>query len=68
MIADTVGLTGLGLPDLQAVVHDRDPAELTTTLVRLAKSMFVGDALDCAWIEEASIQLPSRDAITVQLD
>ena len=68
MIADTVGLAGLGLPDLQAVVHDRDPAELTLTLTRLAKSMFVGDALECSWIEETSIQLPSRDALTVCLD
>jgi hypothetical protein len=68
MIADTVGLSGLGLPDLQAVVHDRDPAELTLTLTRMAKSMFVGDALECSWIEESSIQLPQRDAITVCLD
>ena len=68
MIADTVGLSELGLPDLQAIVHDRDPAELTLTLTRLAKSMFVGDALDCSWVEEASIQLPSRDALTVCLD
>lgn len=68
MIADTVGLTGLGLPDLQAIVHDRDPVELTSTLTRLAKSMFVGDALECSWVEEQSIQLPSRDAITLSLD
>ena len=68
MIADTVGLSELGLPDLQAIVHDRDPAELTLTLTRLAKCMFVGDALECSWVEEASIQLPSRDAITVCLD
>jgi len=68
MIADTVGLTGLGLPDLQTIVHDRDPAELASMLTRLAKSMFVGDALECSWIEEQSIQLPSRDAITLCLD
>jgi hypothetical protein len=68
MIADTVGLSGLGLPDLQAIVHDRDRVELTLQLVRLAKSMFVGDTLDCAWVEEQSLVLPFRDAITVQLD
>ena len=68
VIADTVGLTGLGLPDLQAIAHDRDPVELASLLVRLAKSMFVGDALDFAWTEEQSLVLPFRDAITVQLD
>jgi len=68
VIADTIGLAGLGLPDLQAVAHDRDPVELASLLVRLAKSMFVGDALDYAWIEEQSLVLPFRDAITVQLD
>ncbi|MFT3699297.1 MAG: hypothetical protein QM831_39480 [Kofleriaceae bacterium] len=68
VIADTVGLSGLGLPDLQAVAHDRDPAELTTRLTRLARSMFVGDALDCPWIEEQALCLPWRDAITVELD
>jgi hypothetical protein len=68
VIADTVGLTGLGLPDLQAVAHDRDPVELASLMVRLAKSMFVGDAIDYAWTEEQSLVLPFRDAITVQLD
>ncbi len=68
VIADTMGLTELGLPDLQTVAHDRDPAELAKQILRLARSMFVGDALECTWIEEASLALPSRDAITVQLD
>ncbi len=68
VIADTMGLTELGLPDLQTVAHDRDPRELSAQILRLARSMFVGDALDCTWIEEASLTLPSRDAITVQLD
>ncbi|CAN5428643.1 hypothetical protein BH11MYX1_BH11MYX1_15190 [soil metagenome] len=68
VIADTMGLTELGLPDLQTVAHDRDPAELASQILKLARSMFVGDALECTWIEEASIALPSRDAITVQLD
>jgi hypothetical protein len=68
VVADTVGLSGLGLPDLQTVVHDHNRAELTTRLVGLARSMFVGDALDCTWIEESSLVLPCRDALTVQLD
>ena len=67
-IVDTIGLADLGLPDLQAIVHDRDPAELVTRLAGLARSMFVGDALDCAWTEEASLVSPSRDALTLQLD
>jgi hypothetical protein len=68
VVADTVGLSGLGLPDIQTVAHDRDPVELTMRLVGLARSMFVGDRLDCAWVEEASLVQPDRDAITVQLD
>jgi hypothetical protein len=68
VVADTVGLSGLGLPDIQTVAHDRDPVELTMRLVGLARSMFVGDRLDCAWVEEASLVQPDRDAITVMLD
>jgi hypothetical protein len=67
-IADTVGLTDLGLPDLQILATDRDPAALTAQLIRLARSMFVGDKLDCVWIEEASFAPPSRDVLTLQLD
>lgn len=68
VVADTLGLAGLGLPDLQTVVHDRDPAQLASHLIKLARSMFVGDTLDCPWIEESSLVAPSRDALTVQLD
>ncbi len=68
LIADTIGLSGLGLPDLQTVAHDADPRELAFRLVMLARSMFVGDKLDCTWVEEASLAPPSRDALTVQLD
>ena len=68
VVADTVGLTGLGLPDLQAITPARDPAELTGKLVKLARSMFVGDPLECTWTEQSAIVLPSRDALTVHLD
>ena len=68
MVADTVGLTELGLPDLQMLATGRDPAALTFHLVKLARSMFVGDKLDCLWVEEASYSPPSRDVLTIQLD
>lgn len=67
-MADTVGLSDLGLPDLQTLATGRDPATLATHLVRLARSMFVGDKLECPWVEEASFSPPSRDVLTVQLD
>lgn len=67
-VADTVGLAHLGLPDLQMLATGYDPAALTFRLVTLARSMFVGEQLDCPWIEEASYSPPSRDALTIQLD
>jgi hypothetical protein len=67
-VADTVGLADLGLPDLQTLATGRDPAALAFRLVHLARSMFVGDKLDCTWVEEASFSPPRRDALTVQLD
>jgi hypothetical protein len=67
-VADTMGLAELGLPDLQALATDRDPAALASRLVRLARSLFVGDSLDCTWVEEASFSPPSRDVLTLQLD
>jgi hypothetical protein len=67
-IADTVGLSDLGLPDLQTLATGRDPAALAFRLVNLARSMFVGDKLDCVWVEEASFSPPRRDALTLQLD
>ena len=68
VVADTVGLADLGLPDLQALATGRDPAALAFRLVRLARSMFVGDKLDCTWVEEAAFSPPSRDVLTLQLD
>jgi hypothetical protein len=68
VIADTVGLTGLGLPDLQTITPITDAAALTTKLLQLARTMFVGDPLDVAWTEQMAIVLPCRDALTVQLD
>jgi hypothetical protein len=67
-VADTVGLADLGLPDLQTLATGRDLAALAFRLVHLARSMFVGDKLDCAWVEEASFSPPRRDALTLQLD
>ncbi|TMQ02580.1 MAG: DUF4261 domain-containing protein [Deltaproteobacteria bacterium] len=67
-VADTVGLSDLGLPDLQTLATGRDPAALAFRLVNLARSMFVGDKLDCMWVEEASFSPPRRDALTLQLD
>ncbi len=68
LLADTVGLAEIGLPDLQLVFSDRDPAEVILQLRRMVRSMFVGDRLDCGWIEEASFVPPERDALTLQLD
>jgi hypothetical protein len=68
MVADTVGLAELGLPDLQTLATGRDPAALAFRLVHLARSMFVGDKLDCSWVEEASFSPPIRDVLTLQLD
>jgi len=68
LLADTVGLAELGLPDLQVVFTDRDPAEVAKRLRRLARSMFVGERLDVSWVEEASRVPPLRDALTVELD
>jgi hypothetical protein len=68
LLADTIGLAELGLPDLQIVFSDRDPVAIARHLRQLVRGMFVGDRLDCAWIEEASLVPPARDALTLQLD
>ena len=65
LLADTVGLAELGLPDLQLVFSDRDPAEVVRTLRAYVRRLLVGDRLDCAWIEEASLVPPERDALTL---
>ena len=67
-VADTMGLAALGLPDLQTMATGRDPAALASQLVRLARALFVGDKLECAWTEEASFAPPSRDVLTLELD
>ncbi len=67
-VADTIGMADLGLPDLQALATGRDPAALAYRLVHLARSMFVGGKLDCAWVEEVSFAPPNRDVLTLQLD
>jgi hypothetical protein len=68
LLADTMGLAELGLPDLQLVFTDRDPAEISLRLRLMVRSMFVGDRLDCGWIEETSLVPPERDALTLQLE
>lgn len=68
LLADTVGLAWLGLPDLQIVFTDRDPAEIILRLRLLVRRMFVGERLDCSWIEETSRVPPERDALTLQLE
>ncbi|HWU89135.1 MAG TPA: hypothetical protein VN253_17840 [Kofleriaceae bacterium] len=68
LLADTVGLAELGLPDLQMVFTGRDPAEVAMHLRLLVRSMFVGDRLDCGWVEETAFVPPARDALTLQLD
>jgi len=68
LLADTIGLAELGLPDLQLVFAGRDPSEIILRLRLMVRSMVVGDRLDCGWIEEASLVPPERDALTLQLD
>ncbi|MBA3461127.1 MAG: hypothetical protein H0T46_14275 [Deltaproteobacteria bacterium] len=68
LLADTVGLSELGLPDLQTVFRGEDPSEVMDRLRLLVRRMFVGDRLGCAWIEEASMVPPMRDTLTLKLD
>jgi hypothetical protein len=68
LLADTIGLAEIGLPDLQLVFTHLDPAEVSLRLRLMVRSMFVGDRLDCGWIEETSFVPPMRDALTLQLD
>lgn len=68
LLADTVGLAELGLPDLQIVFTDRDPAEIALRLRLLVRGMFAGERLDCSWIEETALVPPARDALTLQLE
>jgi hypothetical protein len=65
LLADTIGLAELGLPDLQVVFTDRDPAEVRGQLQQLVRAIFVGDRIDCGWIEEAALVPPARDALTL---
>jgi hypothetical protein len=68
LVADTVGLAELGLPDLQVVFTDRDPADVAKSLRKLARKMFIGERLDSGWVEEVSMVPPLRDALTLELD
>jgi len=68
LLADTIGLAELGLPDLQIVFSDRDPAEIILRLRLLVRGMLAGERLDCSWIEETAFVPPARDALTLQLE
>jgi hypothetical protein len=68
LVADTVGLSPLGLPDLQTVFSDRDPKDVAFQLLLAARRVFVGDRLDCTWFEDEARFPPERDALTLQLD
>ena len=65
LLADTIGLAQLGLPDLQILFSDRDPADVVRRLRAYVRRLFVGDRLDCTWIEESSLVPPERDALTL---
>jgi hypothetical protein len=65
LLADTIGLAELGLPDLQILFSNRDPARVVRKLRAYVRSVFVGERLDCSWIEEASYVPPERDALTL---
>lgn len=68
LLADTIGLAELGLPDLQIVFDDRDPTAVVRELRDLVRSMFVGDRLAVSWVEETALLPPERDALTLQPD
>src|SRR5262249_7393433 len=70
LIAETIGLAVLGLPDVQVSFRARvrSPEEVRLRLLLLARGMFSGDHIPYAWIEETSMAPPLRDALTLQLD
>ncbi|NVB78689.1 MAG: DUF4261 domain-containing protein [Kofleriaceae bacterium] len=68
LLADTVGLAQLGLPDLQLIFSDRDPSDVAERLRAYVRRLFVGERIDCEWFEEASYVPPYRDALTLDLD
>jgi hypothetical protein len=65
LVADTVGLAELGLPDLQTVFRGRDPGAVIRELREYVRAVFVGERIDQPWIEEAAMLPPERDAITL---
>jgi hypothetical protein len=65
LLADTIGLADLGLPDLQIVFDHQDPADVVRELRNLVRAVFVGDRLEMPWIEEAALLPPARDALTL---
>ncbi|MBL9017572.1 MAG: hypothetical protein JNL83_25510 [Myxococcales bacterium] len=68
LLADTVGLADLGLPDLQTVVRGEDPADVLRRMRVLVSRLFVGARLGCAWMEEDAMVPPMRETLTLKLD
>jgi hypothetical protein len=68
LLADTVGLAELGLPDLQILFSNRDPKDVVSRLRAYVRNLFVGERLDCSWIEDTSLVPPRRDALTLFID
>jgi hypothetical protein len=66
LIADTLGLAELGLPDLQTVSRD-DPERVSGQLLLAAQRVFVGDRLDCEWAFDTARIPPVREALTLSL-
>jgi hypothetical protein len=67
LLADTLGLAVLGLPDVQAVFSDRDPAEVAYQLLTCARRVFVGDRLDVGVVAGTALYPPLRDTLTLRL-
>jgi hypothetical protein len=65
LVADTIGLAELGLPDLQTVFRHRDPTAVIQEMRDYVRAVFVGDRLEQPWVEEAALLPPERDAITL---
>lgn len=68
LLADTIGLAELGLPDLQILFSNRDPKDVVSRLRSYVRNLFVGERLDCSWIEEGARVPPQRDALTLFID
>ncbi|HEU0029815.1 MAG TPA: DUF4261 domain-containing protein [Kofleriaceae bacterium] len=68
LLADTVGMGELGLPDLQTVFKRADPNDVMELMRAMVRTMFVGDPLQLPWVEETALFPPQRDALTLKLE